>query len=162
MQRIAGGDRFAFADGPGLSGHFGVLTHMLMAADGRRMWLADQWNMRVRCVDLSKTECVVSTVAGNGFREYGDGPALQVGLGSAHTMAFDVRTVVPESAFFMGVENDGIRRLTLDTSESRFPFSSVAAGRHWFGVFVCVTSCCASDASRIGTCRRAHCRLASA
>jgi sugar lactone lactonase YvrE len=71
----------AFLSGPG---------GLSVAPDGR-IYIADTWNQRIRCIDPASG--IIETVAGNGARAYGgdDGPATEAYLGNPYDVSVDSR-----------------------------------------------------------------------
>ena len=71
----------AFLGGPG---------GLSVAADGK-IYIADTWNQRIRCIDPETG--IIETVAGNGARAYGGdgGPATEAYLGNPYDVSVDSR-----------------------------------------------------------------------
>ncbi len=71
----------AFLCGPG---------GLSVAPDGK-IYIADTWNQRIRCIDLDSG--IIETVAGTGARAFGgdDGPAIEAYLGNPYDVSTDSR-----------------------------------------------------------------------
>jgi sugar lactone lactonase YvrE len=79
---------FAGDGGDPLDASLNLPMDIEFGPDGK-LYIADEWNHRVRVVDFDKN--TINTVVGNGTRGYGgdDGPAIEAMLNRPRGIAFD-------------------------------------------------------------------------
>jgi DNA-binding beta-propeller fold protein YncE len=70
---VAGSGMYGYADGAALQAQFNYPTGLAISPNGGAIYVADQWNHRIRMIRDGQ----VTTVAGSGVPRYADGAALQ-------------------------------------------------------------------------------------
>ncbi len=114
---IAGGDD-GFADGPGAQAQFDGPTGVAVDEDGN-VFVADWGNNRVRKI---APDGIVSTLAGNGDKDFVDGPGGQAAFNGPYAVAVDGKGDV----YVADSGNNRIRRIGRDGVVSTF----AGSGRH--------------------------------
>jgi hypothetical protein len=102
VSTLAGNGNSGFANGQGANAQFNAPTTLIMGPAGD-LYLADTFNHSIRKITLSGE---VTTIAGNGWGGFRDGPSAQAQFRSPRGLAFDAQN----NLYIADTENNRIRK----------------------------------------------------
>ena len=89
VSNIAGNGSYGYLNGPALQSEFFYPSGVAIDPRNGNIIVADTVNIRIRLINITSGN--VSTIAGNGYSGYLNGPALQSGFYSPYGVAIDPR-----------------------------------------------------------------------
>ncbi len=127
---IAGCNQCGFADGTGVNARFSYVLEVVCTRDRKRLFVADDDNLRVRTIDIDSK--VVRTLAGNGQSKTVDEIGRFASFRVVHSLVFDrSRKIAPESVLWVSAA-EALRRIDIQTTRvSTFKLELAARHKTW-------------------------------